>query len=377
MDDTALLRLYVDRQSDEAFAALVGRHLNLVYSVAFRQVGNPHHAEEVTQAVFIILSKKAAQLRHQKALSSWLFQTTRLTAHNFVRSEMRRHRREQEAHVQSVLEQSGNDIWQRIAPLLDTAVARLSEQDRRAIVLRFYEGRNFREVAAAMEASEDAVEKRVSRSLEKLRSYFTRRGVVLSAGVLATAMAANSVQAAPATLALSITAGAAKGATVSGSTLTLIKGALKLMAWTKAKTAIIVGTGLLLAVGTTTITVREIEAHRTLALRMRVDGSDIINVSGNQLWIEHDAYLFPQKPIYVNGKPWSPGWIGNVSTRLTNLSPAFHLRDPRKVELAVKYGRGTVSLKQMPAPNNDQTLSFVINDKDYNGADWYEVVISW
>ena len=92
-DDSALLRQFADCQSEEAFAALVARHINLVYSVALRQVGNPQHAEEIAQAVFVILAKKARQLRHDRALSSWLFQTTRLTANNFIRSEVRRHHR--------------------------------------------------------------------------------------------------------------------------------------------------------------------------------------------------------------------------------------------------------------------------------------------
>src|SRR4029077_1065865 len=119
------LRQYAEGNSDEAFAALVTRHINLVYSVALRQAGNPHHAEEITQAVFIILAKKAAQLRHDRALASWLFQATRLTANNFVRSETRRPHREQEAHMQSIFNEAGNDSWQKIAPLLDAAVAGL------------------------------------------------------------------------------------------------------------------------------------------------------------------------------------------------------------------------------------------------------------
>src|SRR4029453_17873340 len=131
-DDSVLLRQYVENHSDEAFAALVTRHINLVYSVALRCVGDPHEAEEVAQAVFILLAKKAGQLRHDKALSSWLFQATRLTASNFVRSETRRHRRELEAHMQSVLNDSGNDLWPRIAPMLDDAVAGLDEKDRHA-----------------------------------------------------------------------------------------------------------------------------------------------------------------------------------------------------------------------------------------------------
>src|SRR5438270_2227889 len=141
-DDSALLRQYAESQCDEAFAALVSRHVNLVYSLALRHVGDQHGAQEVTQTVFITLAKKAGQLRHDKALSSWLFQATRLTASNFVRGETRRHRREQEAHMQAVLDEAGNDVWQQIAPLLDSAVGSLREKDRQAIVLRFYEGRN-------------------------------------------------------------------------------------------------------------------------------------------------------------------------------------------------------------------------------------------
>src|ERR1700690_812665 len=138
-EDSTLLQRYVENHSDEAFAGLVTRHVNLVYSVALRQVGKPHAAEEITQAVFIILAKKAAQLRHDRALGSWLFQTTRLTANNFIRSESRRRHREEEACMQSVLEETGTEVWLKIAPLLDGAVAGLREKDRQAIVLRFYE----------------------------------------------------------------------------------------------------------------------------------------------------------------------------------------------------------------------------------------------
>jgi RNA polymerase sigma factor (sigma-70 family) len=238
-DDSALLRQFAENQSDEAFAALVTRHINLVYSVALRQTGNSHNAEEITQAVFIILAKKAAQLRHGKALSSWLFQTTRLTANNFMRGEMRRRHREEEAYMQSVLNESGSEIWPKIAPLLDSAVAGLREKERQAILLRFYEGRNLREVGAALGTSEDAAEKRVYRALEKLRKFFAKSGVSSTTASIAGVISANSIQAAPVALAKSVTVVAlAKGATASTSTLTLIKGALKIMAWPKAKTTV-------------------------------------------------------------------------------------------------------------------------------------------
>ncbi len=251
-----MLRQYTGNNSEEAFATLVARHVNLVYSVALRQVGNPHHAEEITQAVFIILAKKARELRHDKALSSWLFQVTRLTANNFVRSEIRRQRREQEAYMQTTLNESGNELWRGIAPLLDAAVAGLNEKTSALI-----NGSGLRRdwhllpksSGCVVELNEEAARKRVNRAVEKLRFFFKKRGVVVSAAVLTMAISANSVQAAPAMLAKTATAIAfAKGATASGLAL-LIKGALKLMAWTKAKTAIVVGACVLLTAGTTTI----------------------------------------------------------------------------------------------------------------------------
>src|SRR5437773_4401122 len=219
-DDSALLRQYLEDRTDAAFAALVARHINLVYSVALRHVGDPHQAEEITQAVFILLARKAAQLRHDKAPSSWLFHATRLTATKFVRGETRRHRRELEAHMQAVLDGSGNDVWRQIAPLLDSAVGSLSEKDRQAIVLRFYEGRNLRDVGAALGASEDAAEKRVSRAVERLREFFAKRGVTVRASGLVVVISANAVQAAPVGLALSISAAAALAGTAVVTTAT-------------------------------------------------------------------------------------------------------------------------------------------------------------
>jgi len=225
----------LEDHSDAAFAALVTRHINLVYSVALRHVGDPHQAEEITQAVFILLARKAPQLRHDKALSSWLFQATRLTASNFVRGETRRHRREQEAHMQAVLDESGNDVWRQIAPLLDSAVGSLSEKDRQAIVLRFYEGRNLRHVGAALGVSEDAAEKRVSRAIERLREFLAKRGVTAGAGGLAVVITANAVQAAPVGLAATLSSAALASAATGSGALTL----LKFMTATKLKTAMI------------------------------------------------------------------------------------------------------------------------------------------
>jgi len=263
-DDMQLLKEYAARNSEAAFAALVQRHINLVYSVALRHVRDAHKAQDVTQAVFIILAQKAARLRNETVLTGWLYQTARHVSASLLRGEMRRQRREQESFMESTLEQSQTEAaWESLSPILDAAMGRLGKPDRDVILLRFFEGKSVSETALALHINEPAAKKRVTRALEKLRKFFTKRGITLSATALATVVASNSVQAAPAVLAKSITAVAVtKGAAASISTLTLITGALKIMAWTKAKTAIVVTVGVLLAAGTATVTVKEVKAHK-------------------------------------------------------------------------------------------------------------------
>ena len=259
--DMELLRDYHRHGSEAAFAELVRRHIHLVYSVAARHAGVAAHAEEITQAVFIILARKAAGLRPDTILEGWLHETTRLTALSFLRGERRRQFREQEAYMQSTLQESPeNAVWHQLAPLLDEAIARLGTQDRDAVILRFFKEQSVRDVAAAMQVSEPAAQRRVHRAVEKLRRFFAQRGVDSPADAITNSITAHSIQMAPAGLAAAVTA-AAKGAAVSTSTLTLIKGALKIMAWTKAKTVIVVGVVAILATGPTIVTVKQIQNH--------------------------------------------------------------------------------------------------------------------
>ena len=218
--DMQLLQDYARQGLEEAFAALAERHVNLVYSGALRQVGNAAHAEEITQAVFIILARKAARLRPDSVLEAWLHETTRLTALSFLRGERRRQFREQEAYMQSTLQESADpSAWKQLAPLLDEALSRLGEKDRAAVVLRFFKDKSLRDAAAALGISEAAAQRRVLRAVEKLRLFFTKRGVVLPTAVLTASISAHSVHAAPAALAGSVKAAAmAKGAVASGST---------------------------------------------------------------------------------------------------------------------------------------------------------------
>ncbi len=256
-DDMALVREYAARQSEQACEAPVSRYVNLVYSTALRQVGDPHLAEEITQAVFIILARKADSLSAKTILPGWLHRTAVYTAGDTLKMQRRRTQREQKAHMQSEIEPSGSDLaWEMIAPLLDKALVQLDEKDRQAVLLHFFQKRTFAEVGNTLGMNEDSARKRTARALEKLRKIFSKHGIHSTTAALSGVIAANIVHPAPALLGKSVGAVAVtKGATASVSTLTFVKGALKIMAWSKTKTVVAVGVVVLLVGGSTAVTI--------------------------------------------------------------------------------------------------------------------------
>ena len=258
--DMELVRDYAANRSERAFETLVARYVNLVYSAALRQVRHPELAEDITQAVFVILARKAGALNPNTILSGWLYRTARFVSADALRAESRRQRREQEAQMQAAtVSTQSESLWEQLSPLLDEAMSQLRQKDRDAVLLHFFENKTFKEVGVALGVEESAAQKRVARSVEKLRSVFARRGVAASAVTLAALLSSSSVQAAPAHLAVAVATAAGGGAAGSSIPL-LVKGGLKLMAWYKAKAVLITAAALALAAGTTSVAVRAVSS---------------------------------------------------------------------------------------------------------------------
>ena len=241
----ALVRAYAAEESETAFATIVSRHVGLVHSAALRQLRDEHLAQDVTQAVFVILARKAGSLSPDTVLSGWLYRTTLFACADVRRREFRRQQREQEAYMDATIQSSDTQTaWAQLAPVLEEAMARLRDHDRDALVLRFFENKSIKDIANTLGLEEGAAQKRVHRALEKLRGAFSRRGITLSAALISSAIAANSVHAAPATVNVLAVAAASRNA--SQSTDPIIRGVFKAMVWAKLKFAVSVGAAALL-----------------------------------------------------------------------------------------------------------------------------------
>jgi len=250
-DDLTLLRAYAKDGAEDAFQTVVERHLGLVHSAALRQVGDPHLAQEVTQAVFLILARKAASLKPATILAGWLFRTTRFAASQALRAARRRRRYEQEAaQMQPTTTPDAPEVpWEDVAPHLDEAVAGLGDSDRHAILLRFFERKEMKEVGSALGSTEDAAKKRVGRALDKLRHFLGRRGIALSAAALGSALMTNAVQATPTPLYQAIAATVAADGIAATTTLELAIQTMKAMFLTQLQKAAVIAVLLLVAVG--------------------------------------------------------------------------------------------------------------------------------
>lgn len=221
--DAELLREYAECGAEAAFGELVQRHTNLVYSAAFRQVESADIAAEIAQNVFIGLARGAGRLApklgREASLAGWLCRCAHHLSLNHRRDEFRRLTRERHAMEQLTTGSDDPPNWEQVRRVLDDAMAELGEADYDALVLRFFQNRDFRAVGAAIGVSDDTAQKRVSRALDKLRARLAERGIRTSSGALGIVVAANAVQAAPAGLAATISGAALAGAAATSSTV--------------------------------------------------------------------------------------------------------------------------------------------------------------
>jgi RNA polymerase sigma factor (sigma-70 family) len=151
LDDVELLRRYVDRCDQNAFATLVDRHLGLVFSAALRRTnGNVHLAEDISQLVFNVLAQKATSVVQHPVLIGWIFQTTRHCANQVMRAERRRMIREHETHVMNQLLLEEPQDWETLKPVIDDVLGELGRRDVEAVLMRFIERRRFSEIGARL-----------------------------------------------------------------------------------------------------------------------------------------------------------------------------------------------------------------------------------
>ena len=262
LSDQQLLREYADGRRDAAFAELVRRHVDLVYSAALRLVRDAHLAKDVTQGVFVALADNAGKLARHPVLSGWLHCTARNLAAKSIRSDVRRRVREQEAAAMNeLLSAETEPSWEAIAPHLDAALGELNEADRDVLLLRYFEKKSAVEMAEILGISDEAAQKRVTRAVERLRELFAKQGVAIGAGGLVVVITANAVEAAPAGLAVTISTTTLAGSALSTSSAVAIT---KTIAMTTLQKAII-GATLVVAVGTGIF-----EAHEAAQLREQV-----------------------------------------------------------------------------------------------------------
>lgn len=239
--DIELLRQYVQNRSADAFERIVREYAGIVLASARRQVGDAALAEDVTQAVFIVLANKAPSLMNLPTLGGWLMKVTRYAAIDATRKQNRHRRHEQAAATERPELHDADDVngrdWEQLSTLLDEAITRLGSMDRDAVMLRYFRDESYVSIASKLGMNEEAARKRVGRALEKLRVMLARKGAVVSAATIAAGASANASAAVSPALFGKIIASAALGgtsATAAGLGVSIAKGVIHMMKWTKA-----------------------------------------------------------------------------------------------------------------------------------------------
>lgn len=344
--DPQLLRGYVEHRSEAAFTELVRRHLDIVHSAALRMVCDSHLAQDVTQGVFVALARNAAELKDRPVLSGWLHRTAQNIAAQTVRTDVRRRVREQEAAAMNELLSAEPDVvWEHIAPHLDGALGELSEADRDALMLRYFERKSAGEMATTLGISDEAAQKRVSRAVERLREFFARRGITVGASGLVVVISANAVQAAPVGLVVTISTAAALTGTTLATTATAT--AIKTIAMTTLQKVVITAALTIIAsVGIYEVHRRELvynsvpvePVYQGKTLRYWIAGaSDLPNASNRERMAYRRATLLAMGKPAVRYLHWMIAHPKSLETNASNyIDPENHPANYYEVILAIK-----------------------------------------
>jgi RNA polymerase sigma factor (sigma-70 family) len=353
--DADLLRRYTTERSEAAFAELVRRHVDLVYSAALRLVsGDAHCAQDLTQEVFSELARQARTLARHPALVGWLYTTTRQMAWRVIRSEQRRAAREQMAHTMNelLLQPAADPDWEHLRPVLDDAMHELNPADRIAVLLRFFKNKSLREVGQELGLTENAARMRVERALEKLRVGLARKGVTSTAAALALALSGNAVNSAPASFAAAL-AGASLAGAASGTGTTF--GLLKFMAATKLK----IGLSALVLAGAAVTLVLEHQAWLTAR-----DENDSLRRQIAQLKADNDnlSARLARASRSLSSRVPAPSVSANASAGTSPGLRARLMANPLKVTAAqlegylIKHHRDAASLLAAFRVSHDPAL---------------------
>jgi RNA polymerase sigma factor (sigma-70 family) len=186
--DVDLLRQFAEAKDEASFAELVQRHIGFVFAVSVRRLRDPHLAKDATQAVFVALARKADAVARGPSVIGWLHRSAVFETLNIMRARTNRLARETEAQRLGTTVGETRVHLIELDTVLDDALQELSVNDREAIIARFFSGRSYAEVGAALRLTENAARMRVDRALEKLRDKLTNRGVTSTAAVLAGAL---------------------------------------------------------------------------------------------------------------------------------------------------------------------------------------------
>jgi RNA polymerase sigma factor (sigma-70 family) len=394
MDDTSeLIRRYVSERCEAAFSELVARYTDLVHSAAMRQVRDRHLADDVVQTVFAALARKAPSLPENVLLGGWLYRHACFAAAHLLRGERRRAARERRAMGAKSVTVAVEPDWEALAPALEESMNSLAAPERDAIVLRYFERQELRSVGAALGVSEEAARKRVSRGLEKLRAFFARRGVTMSAAALASLLAANAVRAAPPGLAASV-AGAALDGGGGGAGSGLASTALKGVAIVKTKTALFAAISIAVLGGAT---VPMVLHNRSTAAAAQKSGATAPATGMPPLTPTRAAGPGPQAPAAVDAPTDYPRGVwkyagyatpddafmtlfwalstGNAQVALDSLGPNAQAQkmdegkpSPAQLAQAFKHTKGFRILRRAPAADDRVVLEVEVDGVTTPGA---------